>query len=90
MKSCSWSQRYPHLLLTCIYLVHFLSSVSPEVLQCEVSDDITIVPAAHVHHQHPVVFKGIDLMQCEHGGCPVPHLTLLWDQPATHYQKDKG
>lgn len=64
----------------CIYLVHFHSRVSAEILQREVSNDLTIVPAAHVHNQEPVVFKSIDLVQREHGCCKVPHLTRLLDK----------
>lgn len=60
-----------------IYLVHFLSRSSAEVLQREVSNNLTIVPTAHVHDQETVVLESIDLMQCEHGCCPVLHLTLL-------------
>lgn len=70
----------------CIYLVHVLSRVSAEVLQCEVTNNLTIVPAAHIHNQEPVLFKSIDLMQCEHGCCPVLHFTLLLHQSAKYSQ----
>lgn len=59
------------------YLVHFFPWLSAEVLQREVSDDLAVVPAAHVHHQEPVVFKSIDLVEREHGFRPVFDLTLL-------------
>lgn len=60
-----------------VYLVHFLSCFSAQVCQCEVCDDLTVVAAAHVHDQESILFKGIDLMQCEHGLCTVLHGTLL-------------
>lgn len=72
-----------HMILSqtvCIYLVHLLSRASAEVLQREVSNDVTIVPTAHVHNQEPVVFKCIDLMQREHGCCTVLHVTHLAQQ----------
>lgn len=62
-----------------IYLVYILSRVSAQVLQREVSDDLAVVTAAHVHDQESTVFKGIDLMQREHGRCPVLHVALLSD-----------
>lgn len=61
----------------CGYLIHFCSRLSAEVLQREVPDNLTVVPAAHVHNQEPVVFKSIDLMQCEHSVCLVFDFTLL-------------
>lgn len=60
-----------------IYLVHLLPWSSAEVLQREVSNDLPIVPTAHVHNQEPVVLISIYLMQREHWCCTVFHLTLL-------------
>lgn len=76
--------------LNWMYLVHFLSGFSAEVFQCKVCDNLTIVPTAHVHNQEPVVFKSIDLMQCEHGSCTVPHFTFLLDQLERYPQHKRG
>lgn len=66
----------------CIHLIHFLSRASAEVLQCELSDGLPVIPAAHVHDQEAVVLKSVDLMQREHGRRAVPHFALLSDQIA--------
>lgn len=59
------------------YLVYILSWFSTQILQREVSDDLTVVTTAHVHHQESILLKGIDLMQREHGRRAVLHLALL-------------
>lgn len=61
----------------CFYLVYILSRFSTQVLQREVSNDLTVVTAAHVQNQESILFKGIDLMQREHGCSTVLHVTFL-------------
>lgn len=60
-----------------IYLVYILSWFTAQVLQREISYDLTVVAAAHVHNQESIFFEGIDLMQCEHGRRAVLHVALL-------------